>query len=118
MITVFLKGLEIYAFLGVPPEERAIGHRYTVDVQMEVQGAADYTDQIEDTVDYAAVGRVIQDSIQDAGCRTVERAARLAAERVLSEFALIRAVTLTLSKNQPPTPLIVDSCGAVVSVHR
>ena len=118
MFTVRLDRLEFHAFIGVPAEERTIGNRLTVDVELEVDGAADFTDSLDDTVDYSEIAQLIQDSVMGSSSKTLERAARLAAERVLSEFALVRAVTLELSKIHPPMNHVVESCSVVVTLER
>lgn len=118
MFTVRLDRLEFHAFVGVPIEERTVGHRLTVDIEMEVDGAADFTDSIEDTVDYGEVAQTAQEAIQSSGSRTLERAARLAADRVLSEYALIRSITLELSKIHPPMSAVVESSSVVIHLDR
>lgn len=53
---IHLKGLKIYAYHGVLPQENKIGAEYTIDLQLKTDftKAAD-TDQLEGTVNYAAV---------------------------------------------------------------
>ncbi|MFZ4509220.1 MAG: dihydroneopterin aldolase, partial [Fimbriimonas sp.] len=46
---VFVTGLDVYAFHGVPDAEREVGHRYRADLTLEVDEDASATDQIDGT---------------------------------------------------------------------
>ena len=115
MFTVSIEGLAFYGYHGVPAEERAIGHRYLVDVELEVDGAADETDAIADTVDYSEVARLVEHVVREAQCHTVERLAGLCADLLLESFRLILSATVTVRKPHPPMPYIAASAGATVT---
>jgi len=118
MITVFVRGIEFYGYHGVPAEERFIGHRYKVDVEMAVNGHADRTDHISDTVDYGAVATLVTTIGQGEAAHTVERLARLMGERILAEYPLVLGVSVRVSKPLPPAPVIAEEAGAEVELKR
>lgn len=118
MFNVHIQGLQFYGYHGVPEEERAVGHAYCVDVSLEVDGSADETDAIADTVDYAAVSRVVEQVIRGAQCHTVERLAALCAVLILERFPLVHEATVAVSKPCPPMPFVASSAGAEVTRAR
>lgn len=116
MYTVFVRGLEFYAHHGVPNEEQVIGHRYSVDIDLEVDGIADETDSVDDTVDYGAVCALVQSVGRREQVRTVERLAAILCDAVLARFESVQVVTMNVSKRLPPTDAVVDEAG--VMLHR
>jgi dihydroneopterin aldolase len=114
VFTVFIEGLDIYAYHGVPAEERAIGHRYNIDIELTVDGTADATDEISDTVDYATAAQIAEKLIRHSQYQTVERLATAVAESLLEAFPLIRQATVTIRKPMPPAPFIAAAVGASV----
>ncbi|HSI72358.1 MAG TPA: dihydroneopterin aldolase [Fimbriimonas sp.] len=115
MYTVFVRGLEVYAYHGVSPEERAVGHRYVVDVEMEVAGDADSTDDVRDTVDYGEIGQLVEFVVRNEQCFTVERLGALVAERLLAKFDAAVDVTVSIEKPMPPMPLVAEAAGVTVN---
>ena len=118
MYTVFVRGLEFYAHHGVPDEEQVIGHRYSVDIDLEVDGKADETDSVDDTVDYGAVCALVQSVGRREQVRTVERLASLFCDAIFSRFPQVHAVSIRLGKRLPPTDAILDSAGVRLSRQR
>jgi 7,8-dihydroneopterin aldolase/epimerase/oxygenase len=59
-VKVELRGLELYGYHGVHPEERERGQRFLYDVELEV-GDRGADDRIENAVDYSQVARVVRD---------------------------------------------------------
>lgn len=111
MYTVFVRGLEFYAFHGVPPEERVIGHRYRVDFELEVEGAADATDRVEDTVDYGSAAQLVQRYAQERQVLTVERLAAGIGDELLARFPQIQSARVRLAKLLPPAPVVASEAG-------
>jgi dihydroneopterin aldolase len=118
MFTVFLRGLEFYAHHGVPDEEQVIGHRYIADLDMEVRGEADQTDQITETIDYGSVAALVISISGREQVRTVERLGAIVCEAVLGRFPSVEKVRLTLAKRLPPTNLILDQAGVIIERSR
>lgn len=115
---VFVHGIEFYGYHGVPAAEREIGHRYLVDVEMEVLETASTSDRVEDTVDYGAVGALVLEIGAQAGFATLERMARLIGETILAQFSRVDRVTITLSKPFPPMPVIAQQAGVTLTLER
>lgn len=118
MITVFIEGLEFYGYHGVPEAERSVGHRYRVDVWMEVDSQAEQSDRVEDTADYGRIGLEITRLGENQQHRTIERLAREMGEHVLRNFLQVSEVKITVRKLLPPAPVIAASCGVTLNLKR
>jgi 7,8-dihydroneopterin aldolase/epimerase/oxygenase len=118
MYTVLIKGLEFYGHHGVPAEEQVIGHRYRVDIEFEIEGDTDETDDIGNTVDYGMVATQITAIAEGQRYKTVERLARVIGERLLKEHACVKRLTITLVKRLPPAPMMADEAGVRLILDR
>jgi len=118
MVTLFVTGLEFYAHHGVPAEERVIGHRYIVDLELDVKSSAEKSDEVEDTVDYAAAAEVVLEVSANNRFKTIERLAYVVAETLLSRFSRVERVNIRLAKRLPPAPVIVEELGVELELTR
>lgn len=118
MYTVLLRGLEFYAHHGLSNEERVIGHRYRVDLEMEVQGGTDVNDDIAETVDYGTAANQVLAMSQGHRYKTVEKLARTIADRLIQEHTCLSSITITLTKRLPPAPVIAEEAGVRLTVTR
>jgi len=115
---VFVKGLELYAFHGVPPEEKVVGHRYRIDLEMEVDGSADQTDRVEDTVDYASAAQVALDASRETQFSTLERLGAEIADRLMAKFPSVAKLSVRVAKPLPPAPVIAQEMGILLIRRR
>lgn len=116
--TVLIRGLEFYAHHGVPAEEQVIGHRYKVDLELDIEGGTDETDDISGTVDYGAVAAKIVAIAEGTQHRTVEKLARVIADRLMKEHPNVAGLTMTLVKRLPPAPMIAEEAGVRIRLNR
>ena len=99
-----LRGLSFKAYHGVFPEEHAVGGIYVVDLRLDGDfGTACDSDDLRDTIDYAAVSTAVKDEMQHESALIEHVAARIA-RRLLADFPTLQAVTITLRKQTPPVP--------------
>lgn len=118
MAQIFVYAIEFYGYHGVPDAERAIGHRYMVDVELDVDEQASLTDNVEDTVDYGGIGQLVVQIGTGASVRTVERLAQLIAETILAQHLRVNSVTVSVFKPHPPMPVIASQAGVTLTVGR
>jgi 7,8-dihydroneopterin aldolase/epimerase/oxygenase len=118
MFTVFVEGLELYAYHGVPDEEQALGHRYRIDVRLELDGGATTSDDVEETVDYALVAKLAQEYAQSHQFRTVERLAAGLAQLMIERFDIAETVWVRVAKLLPPAPHVVSQTGVEIRRSR
>ena len=56
MDKIIIKGLELFAYHGVNPEEKAQGQTFLLDIALEADlSKARRSDSLQDTINYAAV---------------------------------------------------------------
>ena len=115
---LFVTGLEFYAYHGVPSEEREIGHRYVVDLDLRVNSRAEQSDDVADTVDYGLAAKVVLDVASATQYKTVERLAYVIAETLLTRFERVEEVSIRLAKRLPPAPIIAEELGVQLELTR
>ena len=118
MYTVFLEGLEFYGYHGVPAEERVVGHRYIADLYLQVNGSADKTDHIQETVDYSHVAARTLVLATEAQAHTLEHLAAHICDNLLADYPMIARVKIRLAKPLPPAPIIAARAGVELELAR
>lgn len=98
---IHLKGLNLYAYHGVLPQENRIGAEYTIDLRLKTDFTpAAETDDLTGTVNYAAVFETVKDEMAIPS-RLLEHVSRRIAARLLRDFPL-EEVRIALYKQNPP----------------
>ncbi len=98
MDTILLRGLEVRATVGVFEWEKQIEQTLRIDLEMATDAAnAAASDRLEDTLDYKAVAKYVQDFIAGSRCALVETLAHRLAGELMREFG-IRWLRLSLRK--------------------
>lgn len=85
--TIFLRDLRVETIVGIWDWERKIRQTVSIDLEMGAdirKGAA--TDSIDDTLNYKAVAKRVQQFVGDAEFQLVETMAEKIAETLLAEF--------------------------------
>ena len=97
-----LNGLTFHAYHGVYPSEHVIGGTYTVDLVLHAPDEAAFeSDDLEDTIDYGAVCKTVQEEMQQPSALIEHVAARIA-RHILLSFSGIEKVDIRLCKLNPP----------------
>src|SRR4051812_9784605 len=103
---ILVQGIEFHGHHGVPAAEREVGHRYRVDVELELDlREAGATDDVTSTVDYTDVVRKVLEIGTGPSLRLVESLATRIAGSILETFPRVEAVELCVAKLQPPIAL-------------
>lgn len=110
-----LEKLRFRALHGVLPQERQVGGDFTVTLRIGYpwQAAID-TDDVADTLDYAAVYRRVASEMAEPSCLLEHVAGRIV-KSLLHDFPKISSIDLWLTKTCPP--MGADSEGAGVELH-
>lgn len=80
---LLLNEIEVECVIGDLPEERTGTQMLKIDVELEISELAGETDELRDTVDYAALTEEIRETLVRAECRMLERAAKLVVDTSL-----------------------------------
>ncbi len=111
---ILLNGAHFFARHGVTDNERRLGGRYVVDVELERDLArAATSDDLADTVSYSDVYRTVREIIEGKSFRLVETLAETIAQQLLARYAA-QAVMVRVKKQPPPTNGIIDSAGVEI----
>ena len=110
-----LEKLRFRALHGVLPQERQVGGDFTVTLRIGYpwQAAMD-SDAVADTLDYAAVYRLVQREMV-LPSQLLEHVAGRIVKALLRDFPRITSIDLWLTKTCPP--MGADCEGAGVELH-
>ena len=86
-----LNGIDVDCIIGERPDERTRTQRLRVDVVLTIVDAVTETDELSDTVDYAALTESIRAALVAAKCRMIERAAKVVCDLCLADAKVSEA---------------------------
>ena len=110
-----LEGLRFRALHGVMPQERQVGGDFLVTLRVGYPLAtAMVSDDVKDTLDYAALYRLVEREML-LPSKLLEHVAGRIAEAIEKAFPQVSSIDLTLTKLNPP--MGADCQGARVEVH-
>lgn len=113
---IHLSGLEVFAHHGVFEHERQNGQLFVLDIDVEIDATkAAHSDDLEHTVNYAALAEAISDAVSRDPVNLLEALA-LRVLRTIFDFELAQAATVTIHKPQAPMP--VDIAGVSLTMFR
>jgi 2-amino-4-hydroxy-6-hydroxymethyldihydropteridine diphosphokinase/dihydroneopterin aldolase len=111
LVTVIIRGLEVFGRHGVFAAEQRLGQRFVVDLDLELlscPGVA--TDALADTVDYATLADAIAAIVAGPPGRLLEHVAGRIADRALAE-PLAHRVRIELRKPHVALPHTLEATG-------
>jgi len=97
-----VENIRVFAYHGCLKEETKIGSDYRVDLEVkaDLQTSA-MTDDLNDTVDYVFLNRIIKEEMSIPS-RLLETVAKRILNRILKEDKLVNKATVWVSKLNPP----------------
>lgn len=113
-----LNDMVFYGYHGVLAEERALGQRFVVGVEIrtDLRGAG-LSDDLSRTVNYAEVYLAVQEIVSGPPCHLIEAVAERIASRLLMDHPLAQSVAVRVRKPDVPIPGAVLG-GAEVWIER
>ena len=119
MDRICLTGMEFYAYHGVMEEERRLGQRFVVDCVLSLDlSRAAASDDLAETVDYAAVYETIRRVAEGGPFLLIERLAGAINEEILSRFPKILSAETTVHKPDAPIPGVFRDVSVTVTAQR
>ena len=113
---ILITGIQFYGYHGVRHEERQLGHRFVVDVELRLDLApAAGADNLAATVDYERVCALAIKVGTTERFKLLEALAGRIASAILEEFP-VQQVTVRATKPAPPIPGLVG--GVCVEMTR
>ncbi len=118
MDRIVIHGAHFYGRHGVRDEERRVGGRYTVDVELTFDLArAGASDDLRDTISYSDVYRAAREIVEGTSFHLIEALAERIATMVLSRFPA-QTVLVRVKKEPPPVSGIIDYAGVEIVRER
>jgi len=116
---IFLTGLLIHAHHGVMEHESKVGQRFVLDLELwiDLDNAA-RSDKLVDTVSYASIVESATHAFTAHSYRLVEAAAGAVADALLTAFARVSTVQVTVRKPHAPIAAIFANVGVTLLRHR
>ena len=106
-----LNGIDVDCIIGERPDERTRPQRLRVDVVLTIGDRASETDELADTVDYAALTEEIRTALVAAKCKMIERAAKVVCDLCLAAAKVSAAKVRVVKSGAIPH---LESAAAVV----
>lgn len=117
MDEIIIKGLKLYAYHGVNPEEKEDGQNFILDIVMSVDLSKPcMSDNIDDSVSYAKVIKTVSRVFCAEKYDLLEKASQVTADAVLNEYPQVKSITVELKK--PEAPMKADFDYVSVKITR
>jgi dihydroneopterin aldolase len=97
-VTIEVVGLVVFGHHGYLEEERRLGQRFVVDVEIEVPDTATRSDQIEDTVDYRDLAELVREVFAGPERLLLEALAGATADGILERFDDVERARVRIRK--------------------
>jgi len=117
VLTVELRGLEVFGRHGVGEQERRDGRTFLYDIELGV-GEAGLSDRIEEAVDYRRVAARVQEVSDGRQFQLLEALAAAVAEALMASFPLERVRVRVLKRGVAPAGLAVEYTAAIAERAR
>lgn len=117
MTTIRLEGLDFFAHHGYYEEERKMGNRYTIDVEVVVEGVAYTDDSITATINYEEIHLTVA-AIMSVPTKLLETIASRINEELMGQFPSAMEVNTTVSKHNPPIKGVCKKASVSIRHHR
>lgn len=117
MDKIIIKDLKLYAYHGVNPEEKIEGQNFILDIECKIDLSKPCkTDDVNDTVNYAQIIKLVRKVFTDQKHDLIEKAAQEVADAILGNFDMIKKVKILLKK--PEAPVKADFGYVAVEIKR
>lgn len=115
MYKINIDSLEVWAYHGVAPEEKTLGQRFIISVELLLNYTTlSHGDTVESTVDYSKVCELIKDVTTGEQFNLIETLAETIAERILLEFYKVSKVKVKVSKPNAPIPMHFENVSVEI----
>ena len=116
--SIILERVKFHARHGVLPQERLTGAAFYVSMEADTDfGAAMQTDELQGTVSYADLYRIVKQEM-NVPSRLLEHVAGRIIRRIFSEHPSVSRIHLKLTKENPPMQADCAEAGIIIEASR
>lgn len=117
MDKMVLRRMEYFGYHGVFEEERKLGQRFYVDLELELDlREAGQSDDLSKTVNYAEIHELLRKIVEGKSFKLIEALAEHIASAVLDTYTMVDALTVHVTKPHPPIDVHFE--GVTVKLYR
>ena len=114
---LILTGIEIFGYHGDLPEERKLGQKFLIDLELNLDlSVAGKSDKLSDTADYTKILELTEKVVGGKPKNLIEAVAEELAEKILQNFPNVESLKIILHK--PNAPLKIKYLDVAVSIFR
>jgi 7,8-dihydroneopterin aldolase/epimerase/oxygenase len=114
-----MKNMVFYGHHGDMPEERVLGQRFIIDLELSLNMAeAARTDDLAKTVDYVGVYEMCRQMLERERVNLLETLASHLADRILADHPRVLKVEITVKKPSVPLRGALDYVAIELSKER
>lgn len=119
MDKIVMKDMGFYGFHGVLEEERSIGQKFFIDVELNLNLLkAGKSDSVFDTVNYGEVYDDVKYLAESARYNLIEALAENIADMILIKYPLVKEVFVRVKKPEAPVRGIFEYFGVEIMRSR
>lgn len=119
MDKIIIKGLKVFAYHGVNPEEKVNGQNFVLDITAYKNlKKAGNTDNIDDTASYAKILKTAVKVLNEDKYDLLEKVAQRVAQQIFLEFETIESIDICLKKPEAPISAEFDYVAVEISRTR
>ncbi len=119
MDKILVKGLKLFAYHGVNPEEKENGQNFILDITACLDlSCPGKTDCLDDTLNYSKLIKTASAIFTSEKNDLIERAAHRVAYGLLEEFEIIKKVTVLLKKPEAPVKADIEYAAVEITAKR
>tara|TARA_R110000868_G_scaffold274115_2_gene533348 strand:+ start:107 stop:457 length:351 start_codon:yes stop_codon:yes gene_type:complete len=114
MHKVVIENAIFHAHHGVFDEETIVGGKFEVNIEMETDfSQSAKTDQLEGTIDYSAVYRLVEKEMMIPS-KLIEHVGQRIVDALYANFDSIQFIRLKISKLSPPIKATIEKVSIVI----
>lgn len=117
MDKMIIRKMEYYGYHGVFEEERKLGQRFYIDLELEMDlREAGEKDDLTKTINYAELHEHVKQIVEKESFQLIEALAERVASSLLGTYTGINALTVKVTKPHPPFDIHFE--GVTVEIRR
>ena len=116
--SIFMEGIEFYAFHGYSDQERTVGNTFYIDLELQADlFKAMTTDNLEDTVSYADIYETLKKEMA-VPSRLLEHVAGRIVNTLFAGYPAIDRIRIKVTKQTPPMGGQIKKTGVSFTFDR
>lgn len=117
MDKIYVKDLEVYAFHGVNKQEKEMGQRFLISLELSLDlREAGISDDLTKTVNYGELSLAVEEEFKKESYDLIEKSAEKLAEFILLNYPIVESVKVLIKKPWAPIGKSLDY--AAVEIER